>query len=122
MHSRYPHKTPGIKNSCRIARSCSTPSLGDQHVKLFYNIASLCGSPPTGCSTSPADLLSCIFLLCFNMFLFALKFFPQTTHFSLEWQSYAYPIAFDLEKQLAWRHISQTHTSTCHFPLCYASF
>ena len=25
MHSRYPHKTPGIKNSCKIARSCSTP-------------------------------------------------------------------------------------------------
>ena len=26
MHSRYPHKTPGIKNSCKIARSSSTPS------------------------------------------------------------------------------------------------
>ena len=26
MHSRYPHKTPGIKNSCKIARSCSTPT------------------------------------------------------------------------------------------------
>ena len=28
MHSRYPHKTPGIKNSCKIARSCSTPNCG----------------------------------------------------------------------------------------------
>ena len=27
MHSRYPHKTPGIKNSCKIARSCSTPTI-----------------------------------------------------------------------------------------------
>ena len=26
MHSRYPHKTPGIKNSCKITRSCSTPT------------------------------------------------------------------------------------------------
>ena len=27
VHSRYPHKTPGIKNSYKIARSCSTPRL-----------------------------------------------------------------------------------------------
>ena len=26
MHSRYPHKAPGIKNSCKIASSCSTPN------------------------------------------------------------------------------------------------
>ena len=26
MHSRYPYKTPGIKNSCKIPRSHSTPS------------------------------------------------------------------------------------------------
>ena len=25
MHSRYIHKTPGIKNSCKVARSCATP-------------------------------------------------------------------------------------------------
>ena len=58
--------------------------LGYQHVKLFY-IAALSGSSPTSCSTSPADLLSCTYFLCFSIFLFALKFFPQSTHFSLEW-------------------------------------
>ena len=26
MHSRYPHKTPRIKNSCKIPRTHSTPS------------------------------------------------------------------------------------------------
>ena len=29
MHPIYPHKTSGIKNSCKTARSCSTPSDGD---------------------------------------------------------------------------------------------
>ena len=33
MHSRYSHKTPEIKNSCKTAHSCSTPSQYDREEK-----------------------------------------------------------------------------------------
>ena len=42
MHSRYPHKTPGIKNSCKITRSCSTPMMMTEAVT---KITIICRKP-----------------------------------------------------------------------------